>query len=81
MLKFKNPYFKAAGQKGKETNVAKNAPLIDAWLKTKTDQNVITLAEIKAALPAIAGELDRESANMISQALGLGILNPEDQTP
>lgn len=81
MLKFQNPYFKAPGQKGKETKAAKNAPLIDAWLQTQTDQKVITLDNIKAALPAIAGELDRESANMVSQALGLVILNPEDPTP
>lgn len=81
MLQLANPHYKPTDKKGKATNAAKNAPLVDAWLQTQTGQKVITLAEIKAALPAIAAELDRESANMISQALGLVILNPEDQTP
>ena len=81
MLKFQNPYFKAAGQKLKEDNAAKDAPLIDAWLQTQTDQRTVTLADIKAALPAIAADLDRETVNMIAETLGLTILNPEDQTP
>lgn len=81
MLKFQNPYFKRAGQKVKEDNAVKNAPLIDAWMQTQTNQKVITLAEIKAALPAIAAELDRETVNMVGNNLGLVILNPEDQTP
>ncbi len=81
MLKFANPRFKPVAQKTKEDNAAKDAPLVDAWLLTQTDQKVITLADIKAGLPAIAADLDRETINMIAQQLGMKCLNQEDQTP
>ena len=80
-LKLQNPYYKPAATKGRESNAAKHAPTIDAWLQTQTDQRTVTLADIKAALPAIAADLDRETVNMIAETLGLTILNPEDQTP
>ena len=71
MLKFANPYFKTTAQANAEAKAAADAPIIDAWLKTQVNNRVITLNEIKTALPAIAADLDRLTFNIIARQLGL----------
>ncbi len=78
MLRIANPYFKPAAQAAREAKAAQHAPAIDAWLRTQTSNRTITLAELKAALPAAAPDLDRQTVNMIATLLGLVIENPED---
>lgn len=81
MLKFQNPYYQAPTEKSLDDNVNKHAPAIDAWLKAQSGQKVVTLADIKAALPAVAADLDRVTVNVIMDRLGVPILNPDDPTP
>ena len=38
----------------------------------------VTLAELRAGLPAIAAALDRRTVNVVAQALGMAIINPDD---
>lgn len=81
MIRIANPFFRTNAQRSRETNAAKNAPLIDAWMRTQSSNKVVSLGEIKAGIPAIAAELDRETMNMIVQQLGLVVVNPEDTDP
>ena len=71
MLKFANPYYKTNAQANAEAKAATDAPIIDAWLKTQVNNRVISLNDIKAALPAIAADLDRLTFNIIARQLGL----------
>lgn len=73
-MKFINPHFKSTTQK----RVAQHQPAVDAWLTAQTDNRVITLAELRAGLPAIAGELSREVVNQICANIGAEVVDPED---
>ena len=81
MLKFRNPYFKPAAQAAREASAAALAPQIDTWLKTQTNNKVITLAELKTGVPTIPANIDRETLNMIVELLNITLENPDDQTP
>lgn len=74
MLQIKNPYFKTNTEKKAEQHAA----ALDTWLKTQVNKPVITIADLKAAFPAIAADLSREMVNEACARLGLTILNPED---
>ena len=77
MLKFSNPYFKSAVEVASDAL----APQVNAWLKTQVANKTITLAELRAGLPAIAAQLDRQTVNQIAADLNLFVQNPEDPTP
>lgn len=79
MLKFKNPYFTPAPTSSEYKAKACFAP-VTAWLQTQTANKIITVAELKAALPAIAADIDRQVFNLIMQGLALEVINPEDTT-
>lgn len=74
-LRIYNRYFKTAI----EVKAEQHAPAIDAWLKTQTGNKVVTIAELKAGVPAAAGDLSHAVVNQICAMLGLQIENPEDQ--
>lgn len=73
-LKIINPYFESAVEK----KAKQHAAALDAWLKTQTAKPSITIADLKAAFPAMAGELSRELVNEVCARLGLTIENQED---
>lgn len=75
-LRFKNPYFKPAAQAAMEARAANAAPLVDAWLKANPTNRMVTIGELRAALPAIAADLDRATFNQVCHQLGLEIENP-----
>lgn len=72
MMKFNNPFFKSAAQK----KVEQHQPAVVAWLTAQASNRVITLAELRAGLPAIAGDLSREVVNQICANIGAEIEDP-----
>lgn len=74
MMKFQNPFFKSAAQKRVEQHQA----AVVAWLTAEADNRVITLAELRAGLPAIAADLSREVVNQICANIGAEIEDPSD---
>lgn len=74
MIRFQNPYFKTPTQ----LKVAQHAPAVVAWLQSQSSNRVITLAELRAGLPDIAGDLSRAVVNQICQDIGAEIENQED---
>lgn len=76
MLQIKNPYFKPLA----EVNADKHAAALDTWLKARPERELIGLDEIRAALPAGArAEVTREVFNIITEKLGIAIVNPDDR--
>lgn len=73
-LKFNNPYAKTPA----EVTAEQHAAAVDAYLKANPQNKVVTLNEIKTALPAIAGDLNRVVINIIMAKLGIEIVNPTD---
>lgn len=77
MLKFYNPNYVTAV----ETKAQQHRAAVDAWLKlpAQAAQQVITLAELRAGLPAIAADLTRLVFNEIASSLRLEVLDASDQ--
>lgn len=73
-MKLQNPFFKSAAQQKVEQHQA----AVVAWLTTQAATKVITMAELRAGLPAIAADLSRVVVNQICQNIGAEILDPED---
>lgn len=73
-LRLINPYYKTAVEQKAE----QHAPAVDAWLQGQTSNRIVTLAELRAGLPAIAAELTRPVVNQIARLLNVAIDNPED---
>lgn len=73
-MKFQNPFFQTTTQK----RVAQHQPAVVAWLTAQNNNRTITLAELRAGLPAIAGELSREVVNQICANIGAEVMDPED---
>lgn len=73
-MKFQNPFFKSAAEKKVEQHQA----AVVAWLTAQAANKVITLAELRAGLPAISADLSRVVVNQICQNIGAQILDPED---
>jgi hypothetical protein len=73
-LKIINPNWKSATQQKAETH----APAIAAWLAANPTNQLVSIAELRAGLPAIAGDLNRAVINHICSILGLEIQDPED---
>lgn len=74
MIRFINPYFKSP----LENKVALRKPEVDTWLKTQPANRVITIDELRTALPLAAADLTRGVVNQICKELGATIENPED---
>lgn len=74
MLKFINPHFKTPVQLRAE----QHAPAVVAWLQAQSGNRVITMAELRAGLPAIAADLSRQVVNQICANIGVTVENPED---
>ena len=73
-MKFANPYFKTPA----EQKIALHQTAVNSWLQAQSANRVITLAELRAGLPAIAADLTRQVVNGICQNLGAHIFDPED---
>lgn len=74
MLRIKNPFFVTPDQ----ATATRHKPAVLAWMQGQTTNKIITMAELRAALPAIAGELTRTVVNQICADIGADIENPED---
>ena len=61
-----NPAWKSAVQIKAETH----APTVLQWLNNNAANRVVTLAELKAGLPLIAGDLTRQVVNIIADIIG-----------
>lgn len=75
MIRIKNPHWKSSVQLKAE----QHAPAVSAWLQANPTNKVVTMAELRAGLPAIAADLSRAVINAICQQIGAEIENPEDQ--
>lgn len=73
-MKFINPHFKSAVQ----LKIEQHQPAVVAWLQAQTANRIITLAELRAGLPDIAGQLSREVVNQICANIGAEVMDPED---
>jgi hypothetical protein len=69
-----NPFWKSAAQQKAE----QHAPAVQAWLQANAGNRLVTLAELKAGLPAAAPDLSRAVFNQICAQLGVVIDNPDD---
>jgi hypothetical protein len=74
-MKFINPHFKSAAEK----KIEQHQPAVVAWLQAQAANRIITLAELRAGLPTIAGDLSRQVVNGICANIGAEIVDPEDQ--
>lgn len=61
-----NPAWKSAAQIKAETH----APAVLAWLNNNSANRAVTLAELKAGLPAISADLTRQVVNIIANIIG-----------
>lgn len=75
MLKIINPNWKSPAQQKAETH----APAVAAWLAANATNQAVTLAELRAGLPAIAADLTRAVVNQICSILGLEVTGANDQ--
>lgn len=71
-----NPAWKSAVQQKAE----QHAPAVSAWLAANPTIRYVGLAELKAALPAIAGDLSRAVVNQICVLRGLEVMGADDQS-
>lgn len=79
MMKFRNPWF-VPPVSADEAKRAAMAPAVKAWLQTQTGNKLVSLAELRAGLPALAADLTRPMVNQILADLGIVIDNPDDQS-
>lgn len=70
-----NPNWKSSVQQKAE----QHAPAVAAWLAANSANRYIGLAELRAGLPAIAGDLTRSVVNQICSILGLEVTGADDQ--
>lgn len=73
-VRFVNPFWKSATQQ----KVEQHTPAVQAFLQANTGNRFVTLAELRIALPAIAGDLTRAVFNGIAAQLGVSIENTDD---
>lgn len=69
-----NPAFKTVAQQKAE----QHAPAVLAWLQANAGNHFVTLAELRAGLPAIAADLTRPVVNEICRINGIEIDDPAD---
>lgn len=68
-MKLVNPYWKDAIQTKAETH----KPAVLAWLTANAGNRLVTLAGLRAGLPAIAGDLTRPVVQQIAAMAGIVI--------
>lgn len=71
-----NPNWKSAARQKAD----QHAPAVAAWLAANPAIRFVGLAELKAALPGIAGDLNRTVVNQICVQLSLEVTGGDDQT-
>ena len=69
-----NPAWKSAVQKKAE----QHAPAVKSWLEQNPENRLVTIAELRAGLPAIAGDLSRAVVNQIAQIIGAAVEGADD---
>lgn len=69
VMKIVNPAWKSGAQKKAE----QHAPAVAAWLTANPNNRVVTIADLKAAMPEIDGDLRREVVNQIAAIIGAKI--------
>lgn len=69
-----NPGWKSAVQKKAE----QHAPAVRAWFDANPENRYVTLAELREALPGIAGDLSRAVVNQIAVIIGAQAEGAED---
>jgi len=72
-FKIVNPY---AGD-ATASKAAQHKAAVQAWLQANPGKAAVTLAELRAGLPAIAGDLSREVVNEIAQRIGCAMTDRE----
>lgn len=70
-----NPNWKSPAQQKAE----QHAPAVAAWLAANPGNHYVGLPALKAALPAIAADLNRTVVNHICSILGLEVSGADDQ--
>lgn len=70
-----NPAWKSAAQQKAE----QHAPAVRAWLDANPQNRQVSLAELRAALPAIAADLSRPVVNQIAVIIGAQVEGADDQ--
>ena len=74
MIKLINPWHLMSS----EAAATLHAPAVRTWLQGQPGNRIITLAELRAGLPALAAALTRPVVNQICADLDIGIENPDD---
>lgn len=69
-----NPAWKSPVQQKAELH----APAVRAWLYANADKPAVTLGQLRAGLPAIAGDLSRLVVNQICAQEGFVVQGAED---
>lgn len=69
-----NPAWKSNVQKKAE----QHAPAVLAWLQANDSNRVVTIAELKAGIPAAAADLNRAVVNQIAVIIGAQVEGAED---
>lgn len=70
-----NPAWKSAVQKKAE----RHAPAVKAWLEQNPENRLVSVTELRAGLPAIAGDLSRAVVNQIAVIIGAQVEGADDQ--
>lgn len=70
-----NPNWKSASQ----TKAATHAPAVAAFLAANPTMRMVSLAELKAGLPAIADDLNRAVVNQIAKLLAIETESPGEE--
>ena len=73
MLRLKNPFFVSADA----VTVAQLQSKVEVYLKSVPDKDEVTLAEIRAALPAEAALMSRRVVAQIVANLGGQVVDPK----
>ena len=74
MFAIVNPAWKSSVQKKAE----QHAPAVKAWLDGNSENRLVTLVELRAGLPGIAGDLSRVVVNQIAVIIGADVEGADD---
>lgn len=73
MFKIINPNWKSGAEKKAE----QHAPAVAAWLAKNAANRYVGMAEIRAGMPEIAGDMTRQVINQICIIMGLQVEGQE----
>ena len=74
MLRIVNPFYVSPVQE----KINQHRAAVQAWIQGQPQNRIITMAALRAGLPAIAADLSRAVVNAICVGIGATIENPED---